>query len=227
MDNAALYRISLALKNKKSRSAVDLKDYIEDLTGAKDEYNTLNSLGHRLLLLEPTRKRLSLLFKPDKPQPFHPSMLNHFQSILREEFDWQGYCENAETLFEVKIALPVPKTDYANLYEQLKNNRNYQGLSEPEIEDLLEKEIPKSMRRFHQISFDRDKDAPPKLTLEEAQQQLETLVGLKQFKQEMATTLTYISAMRDKGLQLKGRALFPYNYLITTDGYGTGLSTVL
>ncbi len=39
---APIYRITLALKNKESRTKLDFKDLIEDLAGAKDEYSAVS-----------------------------------------------------------------------------------------------------------------------------------------------------------------------------------------
>ncbi len=75
LNQASIYRVSMALKNRDKRAEVDLKDLVEDLAGAKDEYNVINDEGHRLLLLEPTTKRLNLLFKPGQNQEFEATIV--------------------------------------------------------------------------------------------------------------------------------------------------------
>ncbi len=96
LNQTSIYRVSMALKNRDKRAEVVLKDLVEDLSGAEDdfnviedEFNVINDEGHRLLLLESTTKRLNLLFKPGQNQEFEASMLLGFEALLRDEFDWR------------------------------------------------------------------------------------------------------------------------------------------
>ncbi|MGM0653473.1 MAG: hypothetical protein ACQES4_11950 [Bacillota bacterium] len=116
-----IYRITLALKNKKSRSRLDFKDLIEDLAGAKDEFNALNRDGHRMLLLEPTRKRLYLILKPGRAEAFQQAMLAHFENILKEGFDWQDYCDQEDILQEAIITQSLETSEFGRLLDQLKH----------------------------------------------------------------------------------------------------------
>ncbi len=120
-----LYKVSMALKNREIRSSVDLKDMVADLAGAKDEYNTTNGENHRLLLLEPTGKRLNLLFKPGQGQDFEPSMLTCFETILRDEFDWHTYCDQSKALLEKKIARLLQKEEYKAVLEEIQSSSNH------------------------------------------------------------------------------------------------------
>lgn len=227
LNQTSIYRVSMALKNRDKRAEIDLKDLVEDLAGAKDEYNFSNEDGHRLLLLEPTSKRLNLLFKPGQNQDFKVSMLAGFEEVLRDEFDWLVYCEEDKTLLEKKIARPLQQNEFKNVLEELEQGSNYRLLTEPAIENLLKKKAKTGAKRGRRVHRHRDDDAEPDICLEEALQQMESLVGLEEFKREMAKTVRYMNNLNAVDSSLKPREIFPYHYIVTTEGQGVGLSTAL
>ncbi len=225
--NAAdnIYKISLALKDKKCRTSVDLKDMLEDLAGAKEEYNALNNEGHRMLLLEPTRKRIYLLFKPGQNEAFQQKMLEFFEDILKEGFDWQEYCNQDGTLLEAKIIRTVETAECERLLEHLQKDREHFNLGDPELEKLLKKNKrhhtgSRSSRLFH-----REQEAEPETDLEETLKQIDNLVGLDEFKTEIRQAASYIKQLRKEGVAIPAREAFPYHYICTTEGTGFGLST--
>ena len=180
-----IYKISLALKDKDSRTRIDLKDLLEDLAGAKEEYNALNKEGNRMLLLEPTRKRIYLLFKPSQKEVFQQTMLDFFEDILKEGFDWQDYCNRNGMLLETKIVQPVETSEYGRLLEQLQKDREHIILGDPELEKLLIRSKRHNTGSRSHRHFHRDKEAEPEAGLEETLKQIEGLVGLDGFKAEI------------------------------------------
>jgi hypothetical protein len=224
---SAIYRVSLALKGKESRSEVDLKELLDDLVGAKDEYNALNSQGHRMLLLEPTRKRLNLLFKPGQGQSFQHSMLDHFSEILKEGFDWQAYCDRDGALLEVKVAQQLPRVEWQHLLIQLQEADNHQIMGDPELENLLGRSGRGGMGQISRRFARGDGEAEPETNLEEALQQLDGLVGLDELKAEVYRVVDFIGSIKENGQQLPAREAYPFHYICTTDGVGVGLSSAL
>lgn len=224
---SAIYRVSLALKGKESRSEVDLKELLDDLVGAKDEYNALNTQGHRMLLLEPTRKRLNLIFKPGQGQSFQHSMLDHFSEILREGFDWQAYCDRDGALLEIKVAQQLPLVEWQHLLTQLQEADNYQIMGDPELENLLGRSGRGGMGPMSRRFARGDIEAEPEINLAEALQQLNGLVGLDELKAEVYRVVDFISSLKENGHQLPAREAYPFHYICTTDGVGVGLSSAL
>ena len=222
-----IYKLSLALKDKASRTGLDLKDLLEDLAGAKEEYNALNNEGHRMLLLEPTRKRIYLLFKPSQNEAFQQTMLESFEDMLKDSFDWQEYCNQDGSLLETKIIRPVEAAECEHLLEQLQNDREHFSLGDPELEKTLKKNKPHNPGRRSRKLFHRDKEKEPETDLEETLKQIDNLVGLDEFKKEIRQTASYIKQLQKEGVAIPAREAFPYHYIITTDGTGVGLSTVL
>jgi Cdc6-like AAA superfamily ATPase len=227
LNQTPIYRVSMALKNRDKRAGIDLKELVEDLAGAKDEYNAINDDGHLMLLLEPTSKRLNLLFKPGQNQEFEASMLADFEAVLRDEFDWLVYCGQDNALLEKKIARPLQQNEYAGILEELEQSSNYRLFTEPLIETLLKKRA-KTGGRGSRGGYRRgDDEVQPDLSLEEALQQMDTLVGLDSFKTEMKKVVRYISNLNPADSLIPAREIYPYHYIITTDGQGVGLSTAL
>ncbi len=227
LNQTAIYRVSMALKNRDKRAETDLKDLVEDLAGAKDEYNATNGENHRLLLLEPTGKRLNLLFKPGQGQDFELSMLTHFETILRDEFDWHTYCSQDSALLEKKIARPLQREEFKEILEVLQASSNHKLLSDPVIETLLDKTVNPGNNGRNRYRHLSDDEARPEISLEEALQQLDNLVGLESFKTEMKKVVRYISNLNPADNLIPAREIYPYHYLITTAGQGVGLSTAL
>ncbi len=219
----AIYKISLALKAKDKRGKINLKDMVEDLAGAKDEFNALNSHGHRMLLLEPDKKRLNLLLKLNQGQVFSQSMLGLFTDILRDEFDWQNYCDSDGTIFEVKVAQPVQRFEYQRLLAQLEEADSHKRLGDAELESLLggSARSQGSTRRSTRL----EEEEQPELSLEEALQKLDDMVGLEELKAETKRVVDYIGRLRASGRQVPAREAYPFHYICTTEGSGVGLST--
>ncbi len=224
---SAIYRVSLALKEKESRSEVDLKELLDDLVGAKDEYNALNAQGNRMLLLEPTRKRLNLLFKPGQGQSFQHSMLDHFSEILKEGFDWQAYCDRDGALLEVKVAQQLPRVEWQQLLTQLQEADNHQIMGDPELENLLDRSGRGGSGATSRRYARGDSEAEPEINLEEALQQLDGLVGLDELKAEVYRVVDFISSLKENGQTFPAREAYPFHYICTTDGVGVGLSSAL
>ncbi len=222
-----IYKISLALKDKDSRTRIDLKDLLEDLAGAKEEYNSLNKKGHRMLLLEPTRKRIYLLFKPGQKEVFQQTMLEFFVDILKEGFDWQDYCSRDGMLLETKIVQPVETSEYGRLLKQLHEGQEHSCLGDPELEKLLSRSRGQNTGSRSRRLFHRDKEAEPETGLEETLNQIEGLVGLDGFKTEIRQATSYIRQLRKEGVDIPAREAFPYHYICTSEGTGVGLSTAL
>ncbi len=227
LNQTSIYRVSMALKNRDKRAEIDLKDLVEDLAGAKDEYNFSNEDGHRLLLLEPTSKRLNLLFKPGQNQDFEASMLAGFETLLRDEFDWSAYCEHGHGLLEKKIARLLKQDEFENILEELEQSSNYRLFTEPAIEGLLKKKAKAGGRRARRGYRHTGDEAQPDISLEEALTQMETLVGLEEFKKEIRKVVRYMKNLNPVESSLQPRDIFPYNYIFTTEGEGVGLSTAL
>lgn len=222
-----IYKISLALQDKDSRTGLDLKDLLEDLAGAKEEYNALNKEGHRMLLLEPTRKRIYLLFKPGQKETFQQTMLEFFEDILKEGFDWQEYCSQDGTLLETKIIRPVETAEYERLLEHLQKDREHVNLGDPELEKLLKKNKRHNTGSRSRRLLHREEEAEPETDLEETLEQIDNLIGLDGFKKEIRQVTSYIKQLRKEGVVIPAREVFPYHYICTTEGTGVGLSTVL
>ncbi len=227
LNHTSIYRVSMALKNRDKRAGIDLKDLVEDLAGAKDEYNVINDDGHLMLLLEPTSKRLNLLFKSGQNQEFEASMLADFEAVLRDEFDWLVYCEQDNALLEKKIARPLQQNEYASILEELEQSSNYRLFTEPLIENLLKKTAGVGGRGSRRSCRHGDDEIQPDLNLKEALQQMDNLVGLEDFKAEMKKVVRYISNMNPADSLTPAREIYPYHYIITTEGQGVGLSTAL
>ena len=208
-----IYKVSLALKNRDSRIQVDLKDMLEDLAGAKDEYNALNKQGHRMLLLEPTRKRIYLLFKPAEMQDFQQIMLDFFAKILKEDFDWQDYCSSDGALFEIKIVQAVDAGEYGHLLKQVQKGQGNSNLGDPELEKQLSKNKRQITTDRPRLILNDEKAKEPEASLEETLKQVEELVGLEGFKQEIKQIVAYTSQIQKEGLAVTAREAFPYHYL--------------
>jgi len=223
-----IYKISLALANKESRITVNFKDMVDDLAGAKEEFNNLNGSDHRMLLLAPTSKRLNLLFKISQDnQPFQPEMLEPFIRILKDEFDWQDYCAADGRLFEVKLSHPVQRSDYSEYLQQLDRTRSSSLLGDAEMEKLLGRRSDRINSPFSRRGRRGSEDQQPELSLQEALQQLDEMIGFEDLKAEVKKVITFLEQLQQNNNDIPAREAYPFHYICTTDAPGIGLSTAM
>jgi SpoVK/Ycf46/Vps4 family AAA+-type ATPase len=223
-----IYKISLALVKKESRIAVNFKDMVDDLAGAKEEFNNLSGSDHRMLLLAPTSKRLNLLFKISQDnQPFQPDMLEPFFKILKDEFDWQDYCAADGRLFEVKLSHPVQRSEYSEYLQQIDKTNSNSQLGDAEMEKLLGRRSDRINALFSRRGRRSSEDQQPELSLQEALQQLDELIGFADLKAEVKKVITFLEKLHQNNKEIPAREAYPFHYICTTDAPGIGLSTAL
>lgn len=238
-ENSCFFKLALGLKEKNHDRMVDFEKMLDDLCSARDE-NKTNEQRAIFALLKPSERRLNLLFKSEEALLKENALdrIQGFITTLVENYGWSSYVNEDGELFSVKnyrqideetarTLVKESRKKYSPLFDRFESE---QFFGEDIFRGKKDEKRPKSNRflRSMGVDDDEDEDQKPEVSMDEACEQLNSLLGLEEAKREISMVVKLIKIMsKENQPGPQQNKLFPYHYLVTADNYGVGMTTLL